>query len=76
MWMCFGFVLIRFFYSRMELGEELEEEDFLGGREDGFIVEYLVAEVMVVDMDFWLVFDVRIIFVSELDVWLVKYSLF
>lgn len=60
----------------MELGEELEEEDFLGGREDGFIVEYLVAEVMVVDMDFWLVFDVRIIFVSELDVWLVKYSLF
>ncbi|XP_004437688.1 UPF0696 protein C11orf68 homolog isoform X2 [Diceros bicornis minor] len=57
----------------MEPGEELEEEDSPGGREDGFTAEHLAAEAMAADMDPWLVFDARTTPASELDAWLAKY---
>lgn len=58
---------------RMEPGEELEEEDSPGGREDGFTAEHLAAEAMAADMDPWLVFDARMTPATELDAWLAKY---
>ncbi|XP_059566028.1 UPF0696 protein C11orf68 homolog isoform X1 [Myotis daubentonii] len=57
----------------VEPGEELEEEDSPGGREDGFTAEHLAAEAMAADMDPWLVFDARTTPASELDAWLAKY---
>ena len=57
----------------MEPGEELEEEDSPGGREDGFTAEHLAAEAMAADMDPWLVFDARMTPATELDAWLAKY---
>ncbi|XP_060463259.1 UPF0696 protein C11orf68 homolog isoform X1 [Panthera onca] len=59
--------------SRMEPGEEMEEEDSPGGREDGFTAEHLAAEAMAADMDPWLVFDARTTPAAELDAWLAKY---
>ncbi|KAK2105087.1 hypothetical protein P7K49_014601 [Saguinus oedipus] len=59
--------------SRMEPGEELEEEDSPGGHEDGFTAEHLAAEAMAADMDPWLVFDARTMPATELDSWLAKY---
>ncbi|XP_075401481.1 UPF0696 protein C11orf68 homolog isoform X3 [Tenrec ecaudatus] len=59
--------------SRMEPGEEAEEEDSPGGREDGFTAEHLAAEAMAADMDPWLVFDARSTPATELDAWLAKY---
>ncbi|TKC36988.1 hypothetical protein EI555_002689 [Monodon monoceros] len=58
---------------RMEPGEELEDEDSPGGREDGFTAEHLAAEAMAADMDPWLVFDARTTPATELDAWLAKY---
>ncbi|XP_044921136.1 UPF0696 protein C11orf68 homolog isoform X2 [Mustela putorius furo] len=58
---------------RMEPGEEMEEEDSPGGREDGFTAEHLAAEAMAADMDPWLVFDARTTPAAELDAWLAKY---
>ncbi|KAM9221249.1 UPF0696 protein C11orf68 homolog isoform 2-T2 [Dugong dugon] len=58
---------------RMEPGEEPEEEDSPGGREDGFTAEHLAAEAMAADMDPWLVFDARSTPATELDAWLAKY---
>ncbi|XP_047679399.1 UPF0696 protein C11orf68 homolog isoform X2 [Prionailurus viverrinus] len=57
----------------MEPGEEMEEEDSPGGREDGFTAEHLAAEAMAADMDPWLVFDARTTPAAELDAWLAKY---
>ncbi|XP_037696306.1 UPF0696 protein C11orf68 homolog isoform X2 [Choloepus didactylus] len=60
-------------HCRMEPGEEPEEEDSPGGREDGFTAEHLAAEAMAADMDPWLVFDARTTPATELDAWLAKY---
>uniref|UniRef100_A0A673URQ2 Chromosome 11 open reading frame 68 n=2 Tax=Suricata suricatta TaxID=37032 RepID=A0A673URQ2_SURSU len=60
-------------HRRMEPGEEMEEEDSPGGREDGFTAEHLAAEAMAADMDPWLVFDARTTPAAELDAWLAKY---
>lgn len=57
----------------MEPGEDMEEEDSPGGREDGFTAEHLAAEAMAADMDPWLVFDARTTPAAELDAWLAKY---
>ncbi|XP_019064790.1 UPF0696 protein C11orf68 homolog isoform X2 [Fukomys damarensis] len=70
---CQESALTEFPHCRMEPGEELEEEDSPGGREDGFTAEHLAAEAMAADMDPWLVFDARTTSATELDTWLAKY---